>query len=180
MKRASREEIMRELGDRWGDHGKRHLYLVLGSAAALTQFEKDLAFAKNADREPLQAPLSVNQELMKRLPDAELDNLVQGEAKYPSAVSHRLTDAFKSVVSGALISHSIVVLKDFELIFAFDIDLAELRLQAANGKHIVLLIPGHFSGDRIVLFHEADDRFQRGLPTNLVMDSHIWEIGHAE
>jgi hypothetical protein len=180
MKRASREEILKELSAKWAERGKRHLYLVLGKVSALAQFEKDLSFAKAPGRQPLDAVLSVNQELLKRLPGDEADRLINGEAKYPTMITERLAREFDALVKDSQAERDVVVLKDLELVFAFDLDLASLRLRAVNGKHIVLLLPGHCTGGRIILYHEAEERFHRALPTNLVMDAHIWEIGHAE
>jgi len=179
MKRMNRHEILGDLVSKWEESGKRHLYLVMGSCTELAAFERDLKTnAKTPDRQPLRPPISVNGALLARLPDEELNKLDGGEAKYPTMVHDRLKKEFESLLLEALDKQNIVVLKDMELLFAFNLDLALLRLHATNGRHVVLLLPGRRVGDRIILFHEAEDRFERKLPANLIMENHIWEIGH--
>lgn len=180
MRRMSRPEILMELSSKWAEIGKRHLYLVTGSYDQLRTFEKDLANAKTPDRQPIGQPIGINARIMENLPDEVLDDLVAGEAKYPTVTFNKFTEVFKKILSEAFAKRNVVILKDLELLFAIQIDLSELRLRATNGKHILLMIPGHKIGEKIVLFHEAEENFQRVLPTNLVMDNHIWEIGHDD
>lgn len=179
MKRMNRHEILGELTCKWEESGKRHLYLVMGSCSELAAFENDLkTHAKTPDRQPLRPPIRMNSAILDRLSDDELNKLDNGEAKYPTMVRDRLKKEFEGLLTEALKEQNVIVLKDMELLFAFDLDLALLRLHATNGKHVVLLLPGQRVGDRIVLFHEAVDKFERRLPTNLFMENHIWEIGH--
>jgi hypothetical protein len=175
----NRHEILGELTSRWDETGKRHLYLVMGSCSQLTAFDHDLKTnAKTPDRQPLRPPISMNSAMLARLSDEELNKLDNGEAKYPTMVRDRLKREFEALLTEALRKQNVIVLKDMELLFAFDLDLAVLRLHATNGKHVVLLLPGQRVGDRIILFHDAEEKFERRLPTNLFMENHIWEIGH--
>jgi hypothetical protein len=179
MKRMNRHDILGDLSSKWGESGKRHLYLVMGLCAQLDAFERDLiANAKTPDRKPLRQPISINKAILARLSDEDLNKLDSGEAKYPTMVHDRIKKEFEALLTDALEEQNIAILRDMEMLFAFNIDLAILRLIATNGKHVVLLLPGHRVGDRIILFHEAEGKFERRLPTNLVMENHIWEIDH--
>ena len=180
MKHANRNDIVHELGQKWNEGGKRHLYLVLGRCSELEALARDLANARMPDRQQVGEPIRVNAALLDRLKQQnKLDELDGGEAKYPTMVRERLKAEFEVLVKGALDRKRAVVLGELELLFAFELDLALLRREATNGRHIVLLLPGERIGDRVVLFHEADERFQRALPTNLVMDTHIWEVANG-
>lgn len=181
MKHANRHDIVRELSQKWEESGKRHLYLILGNCAALDSLARDLASARLPDRQQVGNAVSVNARLLQRLKELDkLDDLDGGEAKYPTMVRERLTLEFASLVRATLNRKRVIVLTDLELLFAFELDLALLRQEATNGRHVVLLLPGERVGESICLFHESDERFQRKLPTSLVMDTHIWEIAHAD
>jgi hypothetical protein len=181
VKRANRHDILRELTQKWDEVGKRHLYLVLGRCEELAVLARELANARTPDRQPLGAPLSVNGALLRLLEQrGDLDRLDGGEAKYPTMVRERLAQEFEALLKDALARRHVIVLTDLELLFAFDLDLALLRLHATNGRHVVLLLPGQRVGERILLFHEVEERFHRTLPTNLVMDTHVWEIAHGD
>jgi hypothetical protein len=70
----------------------------------------------------------------------------------------------------------LLILKHLELSFAYSLNLSVFRTRATNQHHILLLLPGERRGEGITLFHEADPRFHRSLPGNLIADNHIWEL----
>ena len=180
MKRANRHEVLRELSGRWGETGKRHLYLILGTYADLLAFLKDVkSGARTPDRKPVEAVISLNSALLEALGETGQEEMVDSEARYLEHIQQTLARDFDVILRAALDRHNIVVLSDLELVFAFSLDLAILRQHATNGKHVVLLIPGKREGERIILFREAEPEFHRSLPVNLVMESHIWEIAHG-
>jgi len=179
VKQSNRHQIIQDLVQKWEETGKRHLYLVLGRCAELEALARELSNARMPDRQSVGNPLHVNAVLLERLKQQnKLDELDGGEAKYPTMVREKLASEFEAALKEALDKKRVVVLTDLELLFAFDLDLALLRLHATNGRHVVLLLPGERVGERVMLFHETEERFQRQLPMNLVMDTHIWEIAN--
>jgi hypothetical protein len=71
----------------------RHLYAILGSYVALERYERvSFSQALGADGKPLERPINLNRELLRRIPDSDLKELVQNEAKRPQSVKQRLAD----------------------------------------------------------------------------------------
>jgi len=71
---------------------------------------------------------------------------------------------------------SFLIIKQCELMFAYKLDLSKLRTFAANLNHLLLLLPGRQVGNQILLFHEAEARFQRQFPGQLVTKNNLWEL----
>ncbi len=155
----------------------RHLYAVLGTYARLAHFETNhLAEARTADGAPFPTPINLNRALLDSIPDDELRKLVRDEARRPQAVQHQLNDRLRELLQAHLAATPFLILKQMELLFAFDLELAVFRTLATDQSHILLLLPGERRGEHIILFHEADARFQRTLPGNLVAENHLWEL----
>jgi len=155
----------------------RHLYAVLAPYARLAQFERvDLAGATGPDGHPLPAPLNLNRELLARIGDEDLNAMVGDEAKYPTQVRRRLNEELRALLTDSLRKAPLVILKQVELLFAYELDLSILRTLAANRSHILLLLPGARVGEQITLFHEAEARFHRPFPAGLITENHLWEL----
>jgi len=180
MNRLSRTAILQQITDKWALSVGRHLYLVMGTYKELAAFERDLAYAKTPERKPISAPVNVNKTILNRLPDKDVQDIANMEGKYPTSVQKKLVSIFEAFLRDSLADRNILILKHLELLFAFNLDLSALRINAANQKHIILLIPGKWIDDSIILFHETDERFHKTLPGNLLMEQHIWEISHAK
>jgi hypothetical protein len=175
--KLSDHEINSALRERIQMPTGRHLYAVLGSYGALERYERvSLSQAVGADGRPLRPPLNLNRELLRRIPDEDLKELVQNEAKRPQSVKQRLAEEFDKLLAEALGASPFVALKQVELIFAYDLELNYLRTRGVNKKHILLLLPGQRSVSRITLFHEANPAWHRTLPAGLVPDNHLWEL----
>ena len=170
-------QVISELRDKFQFSMGRHLYGVLGTYAQLAQFEQaDLAQARDPQGNPFPQPVNLNRELLARIGDDDLRRLVRDEARRPQAVQRRLGRELDSLLSGLLQSNHLLILKQLELTFAYGLDLGVFRTRATNHNHILLLLPGERRGEHITLFHEADRRFQRSLPANLIADNHLWEL----
>ena len=155
----------------------RHLYVVLGTCERLERYEKiDFREARSPGGHYLGELVNVNHSLLDRIKDDELKGLVQTEAGRIESVKDRLAKEFDVLVAEKLTVASFVALKNLELLFAYDLELNCLRIRATNQKHILLLLPGEKTGDRITLFHEAPAHNHRTLPTNLVPENHLWEL----
>ncbi len=175
--KMSDHEVNSHLRDKLQNVRGRHLYVILGTYEALAKYER-LAFpeARGPSNEKLSPPINVNKMLLERIPDEELKSLVQNEAKRPEHVRKRLDQELDNLLAEELAKRSLVTLKQLELLFAYDLELNALRIRAVNQKHILLLVPGQRSGDRLYLFHEAAPQWHRTLPNNLVPDDHLCEL----
>ena len=170
-------QILTELRNRLPVSMGRHLYGVLGTYGQLDQFEQDhLAQAKDLQGRPFPPPTNVNRELLARIGDADLRQLVRDEARRPQAVHRRLGQELDRLLGQCLQDNHFVIAKQLELVFAYGLDFGVFRTRAANQNHILLLLPGERRGDHITLFHEAEQRFHRSIPTNLIADNHLWEL----
>ena len=158
----------------------RHLYAVIGSYEQLNSFEKnELAQARKADGSTLPTPTNLSRSLLDRIGDGDLRNLVKQEGKYPIALKRKLGLEFDALLAAMLAQDHFVILKNLELLFAFELELDTVRARANNQNHILLLLPGEIRGDHAILFAEAEQRFHRQLPFQLIADNHLWELDHA-
>lgn len=158
----------------------RHLYAVLGSYAGLADFEEaHLGQARDGQGQPFPPPLNLNRTLLDRIGDDDLRALVRDEARRPRAVQRRLNQELQALLAAAFQGSSFVILKQLELLWTYELDLTVFRIHAANQHHLLLLLPGERRSDHITIFHEAEPRFHRTLPDNLIADNHLWELMHG-
>lgn len=170
-------QIITELREKLRFSMGRHLYGVLGTYGQLTQFEQgDLAQAQTPHGNPFPQPINLNRELLARIGDDDLRRLVRDEARRPQAVQRRLGQELDNLLSELLQNDHLLILKQLEITFAYSLDLGVFRIRATNQNHILLLFPGERRGEHITLFHKADPRYHRSLPTNLIADNHLWEL----
>jgi len=173
-------QVIGELRDKLPVGIGRHLYAVLGTYAQLAHFERDhVAQARDPEGRPFPAPLNVNREMLARIGDEELRRLVHDEPRRPQTVQRRLNRELQELLNDQLRASCFLILKQLELLFAYELDLTPFRTRASNDSHILLLLPGERRSDHITIFHEADARFQRTMPENLIADNHLWELTNA-
>lgn len=178
--RASGPAIISALREKLPVGVGRHLYAVLGSYAQLAHFEQvHLSQARDPKGTPFPTPLNVNRLLLARIRDEELRQLVRDEPRRPVTVQRRLNQELQDLLSDELRRSSFLILKQLELLFAYELDLTAFRICASNDSHILLLLPGEQRSDHITLFHQADARFQRTLPEDLIVHNHLWELSDA-
>ncbi len=113
----------------------------------------------------------MNRALLDSIADDDLKRLIRDEARQPLATQRRLNEHLATLLTSRLREARFLIVKQIELIFAYELELTVFRTCATNDKHILLLLPGERRGDRITLFHEAEARFQRTLPDNRVVSS---------
>jgi hypothetical protein len=167
-----RENLQIEIG--------RHLYAVLAGYAQLEAFERnELAQARKMDGESMPKVINLSRSLLDRIGDNDLRDLVKQEGKYPTGVKRKLDHEFDALLANLLSQEHFVILKNLELLFAFALELETIRARANNQSHILLLLPGEKRGDQIFLFTEAERRFHRQLPFQLIAENHLWELEHA-
>jgi len=170
-------QVISELRDKLQFSVGRHLYGVLGTYARLADFQETaLAQALDPQGHRFPQPVNLNRELLAGIGDDDLRGLVQAEPRRPLTIQHRLDQQLDNLLGELLQEHWFVILKQLELLFAYGLDLSVFRTRATNQNHILLLLPGRRTGDHVTLFHEADSRFQRAIPANLIADNHLWEL----
>ncbi len=173
-------QIISELRDKLRFDVGRHLYAILGTYAQLRRFEDgDLAHAVDFAQHLFPTPINLNQSLLQRIPDDELRNLVRDEARFPQSVRGNLNRAVQAVLQQELQAKNLLIIKQLEMLFAYNLDLTIFRTSATNQKHILLLIPGERRGQHVALFQDADQRFHHTLPDNLIADNHMWELSNG-
>ena len=158
----------------------RHLYAILAGYHHLDAFEKnELAQAQKQDGTSMPQGVNLSRALLERIGDSDLRELVKQEGKFPIGVKQKLGHEFDACLADLLNQQHFVILKNLELIFALDLEMETLRARANNQNHILLLLPGEKRGDHVFLFTEAEQRFHRQLPFQLIADNHLWELDHA-
>lgn len=164
----------------------RHLYGILGTYSQLAAFEHEILAQINLlPQDPGNAAparhqvINLNYALMDRIGDDDLRNLVNSEGKRPQTIQRRLNLTFDSLLADLLEKDHFIILKQIELLFAYDLDMQTIRARASNQNHILLLLPGEKRGDHVALFTEANSRFHRELPYQLIADNHLWELENA-
>jgi hypothetical protein len=158
----------------------RHLYCVLGTYAQLEAFEAGvLTQIQLVDGRQVRPSVNLNRSLLDRIGDEDLRKLVRSEGKRPQAIQNRLNQEFDGLLAACLAEYPILVLKQVELIFAYNLDMQSVRARAANQNHILLLLPGEIRGGHVTLFTESDPRFHRELPQQLIADNHLWELANV-
>lgn len=167
-----RENLQVEIG--------RHLYAVLAGYSQLEAFENnELAQARKSDGTSMPKAINLSRSLLDRIGDGDLRKLVKQEGKYPIGVKRKLGLEFDALLANLLSQGRFVILKNLELLFAFDLELETVRARANNQNHILLLLPGEKRGDHVTLFSDAEERFHRQLPYQLIAENHLWEIDNA-
>lgn len=170
-------QIITELRDKLQFDMGRHLYGVLGSYNQLEQFEReDLTTATDSNGAELPRPVNVNRDLLARIDDDDLRRLVADEGKRPQSIQWRLNHEFDFLLKDLLENHTLLILKQLELLFAYSLELSVLRTRASNQNHILLLLPGERRGEQLIIFNEAEAQFHRSIPGNLIANNHLWEL----
>lgn len=178
--RLTGPEIISQLRDKLQFQFGRHLYGVLGGYEGLRRFEQDgLAQAVMPDGGPFPAAIDLNRRLLEGIGDADLRQLVQHEGRRPQAIQRRLNEQLDHMLAELLAIEPFIILKQVELLFAYQLDLSLFRTRAANQSHILLLLPGERRSDHVTLFHEAAPDLHRILTPNIIADNHLWELADA-
>lgn len=159
----------------------RHLYAILGSASQLEHFEEEyIPHLKHQEEDRTLGVINLNNSILDDIDDAELRNIINAEARLPKSTQDKLNKVFDSLLNSLLSQRRVLILKQIELLFAYEMDLQLLRARAANQNHIILLVPGELQSDHVRLFTNARPQFQRPLPAQLITEDHLWEIQNAK
>jgi len=152
----------------------RHLYGVIGTYESLEKVENALVKAPRFGEELFPKPKSLNLELIDAYSDSEFRSLVEDEAKRPEPTRASLRNVFEKFMRESLEKENLLILKDLELLFIYNIDFSVLRVLSTDIHRVVLLLPGRRSLGRVIMYPESQYDFH--LPQNLIADNHLWEI----
>ena len=153
----------------------RHLYGVLGTYDSLADFQRQLKTVTMSDGSAFPEPISLTDGILNTFNDDEFRDVVEKEAKYPEPTKASVQHAFEAFLKSTLNTSPLLILKDLELVFAYNIDLAPLRTYASDHNRVLLLLPGRRNGPRIEMYPQSPER-QCQLPGFLIADDHLWEI----
>jgi hypothetical protein len=168
-------DIIQELQKKLAIPVGRHLYGVLGTYQSLDRFSEKLQQATIPKDKPFPEPLSVNQGILETIPDGDFYCLVEDEPKRPETTTSYVARAFESFLRSKLREQGLIILKNIELLFAYNIELNLLRTLATDESRVLLLLPGIWVRGDIVMFPRfTEDTYT--LPSNLIAENHLWEL----
>lgn len=175
--KLSDPEVNSALKGKLDNQAGRHLYVILGTYESLNRYER-VAFPelRASDGSKLPKPVHVSRSLLDKFQDEELQKLAGSELRQINHIKDRLYTEFDQLLVDGLEKSPVLTLKQIELLFAFEVELDRVRIRAVNQKHILLMLPGEMSGERITLFHEASPEWHRTLPQALVPEDHLFEL----
>ncbi len=153
----------------------RHLYGILGTYDALAKFEHTLKDVKTSEGLPFPAPVSVNRGIINAFSDDEFRSIVKDEARRPESTSASVKKVFQQFLRKNFTKKNILILKDLEILFPYNIDLNPLRTMATDEDRLLLLLPGERSGERIVMYPN-NPKGEYKIPKSLIAENHLWEI----
>ena len=178
--KTSGPDIITELREKLQFNIGRHLYGILGSYQLLGNFELNgIAQSTLPSGEAFPSPVNLSRHLLANIKDDDLKKLIRDEGRRPQAIKRALNYTLNNTLAKLLIDTNVLILKNLELVFAYDLDLSLFRTRATNQNHILLLLPGERRSDHITIFHEANVRSHRSLPQNLIADNHLWELSNG-
>jgi hypothetical protein len=153
----------------------RHLYGIIGSYDSLRLFEKEINGISLSEKSK-HIILSINDGIIDSFTNDEFRKIVEEEAKRPEPTKASISKQFESFMKNLIQKFDIIVLKDLELLFIYDIDFSLLRVLATDNKKIVLLLPGKRSLGQVIMYPGTNQEYR--LPQNLIPENHLWEISN--
>ncbi len=169
--------ILSRLQEKLAISSGRHLYGIVGTYKKLWNFEsKDLRHIKLKDGKKIPNTVNINKKILDRIDDSHLKDLVKKEGRMPLTIKKKLHGELDNLLVEELAENSVLILKQLELLYAYDVELDCLRRRATDEHHIILLLPGTIQNDRIVLFFEAGQENHRVFQNHLISSDHLWEL----
>jgi len=163
---ALREKLDRPVG--------RHLYGILGTYDALDKFESAIKGMKTSKGALFSDPVSVNKSIIDTFSDDEFRSIVKEESRRPEPTRASIKKAFEQFLRKQFAENDILILKDLELLFPYNIDLSPLRTMASDEDRLVLLLPSKRSGERLIMYPNIEGEYK--IPKALIAENHLWEV----
>ncbi len=153
----------------------RHVYGFVGERKALERLERELETMTTPLGEPMPSPISLNLTVLNCLPRPRLESLARREGFSAEAIYRELDTAFKDFIAEYFEGNNILLLKDFELLFHYQVELNYVRGLSMDRKHTAFLLPGRCEGAYIRLYSHLGDEGYLFYPDLINRDS-LWEI----
>ncbi len=153
----------------------RQLYGILGSYIALEKFIQSIKTETLLNGSPFPEPISVNRGILDEFSDETFHNMVLDEAKHPEPILYSIQRTFEKLLRKWLKEKKLLILKDLELLFAYEVDLNLLHTLASDEDRIILLLPGKRENDRVIMFPNYKE-WQMRLPLNIIPENRLWEV----
>ena len=158
----------------------RHVYAFVGDNQTLELLEGYLGMLRTPQGGlPLPEATSLNRVVLERLPQPRVQALARREPLQRAAIYQELTRAFQGFVQDYFTRRNILILKDFELLFHYGVELRFLRSISIDRRHTALLVPGWRRGDRIFAYAWEEQEGWEFYP-GLVVPQEIWEVEPSE
>ncbi len=172
-------EINQSLSERLKENIGRHLYGIFGSYYQLDKYERESLPHISLPEGLTPEIISLNDAILNRIEDEDLRKIIKSEVNIPRFTQDKLNKVLNSLLENQLKINRILFLKQFELVFAYNLDLQSIRARAANQNHIIMMLPGKLIRNRAELFVESRSQFHRTLPAQVLTEDHLWEIQDA-
>jgi len=143
----------------------RALFAAVGSYQRLREVDDHLA-----DLE-VQRSVPLGHELLCRHPEFERSERM--ERDLAQKLRGDLQKAYEGFYADHFTKHDLLVVRDFELLMRFGVDLGSIRGAATNGKIAVYLVPGRLEGGKVLAYTSED---AEGYPFFDVELAHVWEV----
>ena len=153
----------------------RHIYGFVGERKALERLERELGMMTTPFGRPMPPPVSLNLAVLSRVPRPRLESLARREEFSAEAIYRELNVAFKDFVAEYFGGNDILLLKDLELLFHYEVELNYVRGVSMDRRHTAFLLPGRCDGPHIRLYSHSDNDGYPFYP-DLITRGHLWEI----
>jgi len=153
----------------------RHIYAFVGETKALERLERELGMMTTPFGRPMPPPVSLNLAVLSRVPRPRLESLARREEFSAEAIYRELNVAFKDFVAEYFEGNDILLLKDFELLFHYKVELNYVRGVSMDRRHTAFLLPGKRDGPHIRLYSHSDNEGYPFYP-DLIPRDNLWEI----
>ena len=162
-----REKLRNEVG--------RHVYGFVGERKALERLERGLGTMTTPLGQPMPSPISLNLTVLNRLPRLRLESLARREEFNAEAIYRELNAAFKGFIAEYFEGSDILLLKDFELLFHYQVELNYVRGLSMDRRHTAFLLPGRCDGPHIRSYSHSGNEGYLFYP-DLIPRDNLWEI----
>ncbi len=143
----------------------RAVFAAVGSYQRLREVDEHLAVLG------VPPSIALGHGLLCRHP--ELERSERMERDLAQKLRGDLQKEYEALYADHFTEHDLLVVRDFELLVRFGVDLGSIRGAATNGKMAVYLVPGRLEGGKVLAYASED---VEGYPLFDLELSHVWEV----
>lgn len=150
----------------------KHVYAFAGDGKALKQVEEALGKVRTPEGNRMPEVVSLNVQVMSRIPNETQLSLATNEAINRYRIQRELQGRFSQVLADYFSGNNILIVKNFELLVAYRVDLEYIRSLSIDEKHTAFLVPGKISNDTLIAFDYCSEAII--FMPNILQDK--WEV----